>query len=151
MEVKIIMGSKLSNTAVKELFDEYKKRLLPYFDVSFLDFKSFDSRSEDEVKKLTSDKLYKLSEGYYRILLDEKGSLYNSAEFSEWLSGLIESKKKVAFIIGGSYGHHRSLTEKCDEIISLSRLTFAHQISLAVLAEQLYRGVSIAHGHPYHK
>lgn len=151
MDVKIIMGSKLNNVAVKKLFDEYKKRLMPYFSISFLDFKSFDSKNEDDAKRVNSDKLYKMSEGCYRVLLDEKGSLYDSTEFSRWFKNLTESRRKIAFIIGGSYGHHKSLTENCDEIISLSRLTFAHQLSLAVLAEQLYRGVSIANGHPYHK
>lgn len=151
MDVKIIMGSKLNNSSIKDVFDEYRKRLSPYFSLSFSDFKSFDSKNSNEAKKLNSEKLYKMSEGHYRVLLDEKGVLYDSEEFSTWLQKLLTSNRKIAFLIGGSYGHDKTLTEKSDEIISLSRLTMAHQLSLAVLSEQLYRGVSIANGHPYHK
>jgi 23S rRNA (pseudouridine1915-N3)-methyltransferase len=151
MEIKIIMASKLNDKAALSMFREYANRLATYVKFDFLDFKSSNYADENVVKREDGKKLLESSKGYYRILLDENGKSFDSIKFSEWLSNLLETRKKLAFLIGGSYGHDKSLTGFCDEIISLSKLTMAHQLALAVLAEQIYRGMTIRYGHPYHK
>lgn len=133
------------------MFKEYAKRLSAYVKVDFIDFRSSNFTDSDHVKREDSKRLIDSSKGFYRILLDESGKVFTSLEFSKWLSGLLESKKRLAFLIGGSYGHDNSLTESCDEIVSLSKLTLAHQLALVVLTEQIYRGIMIKLGHPYHK
>lgn len=133
------------------MFKEYAKRLSAYVKVDFTDFRSSNFTDPDNVKREDSKRLKDSSNGFYRILLDESGKVFTSLEFSKWLSSLLESKKRLAFLIGGSYGHDNSLTESCDEIISLSKLTLAHHLVLVVLTEQIYRGMMIKLGHPYHK
>lgn len=146
-----MMASKLNDKAARDMFKEYAKRLSAYVKVDFTDFRSSNFTDPDNVKREDSRRLKDSSNGFYRILLDESGKVFTSLEFSKWLSSLLESKKRLAFLIGGSYGHDNSLTESCDEIISLSKLTLAHQLALVVLTEQIYRGMMIKLGHPYHK
>lgn len=152
MEIKILMASKLNNEAVYKMYSEYAKRLDGYnVKLNFVDFKSSNCSNPSEVKSIDSKKLFELSKGYHRVLLDEKGKMHTSKTFSKWLVNSLETKKSIAFLIGGAYGHDKYLTENCDEIISLSKLTFAHQLAFICLVEQIYRGMTIFFGHPYHK
>jgi len=151
MEIKIVMASKLSDKAAQNMFKEYAKRLSAYVKIDFTDFKSSNFSDSAIVKREDSKRLKDASNGFYRILLDENGKVFDSFEFSKWLNSLLENKKNLAFLIGGSYGHDNTLTESCDEVISLSKLTLAHQLALVVLTEQIYRGMMIKLGHPYHK
>jgi 23S rRNA (pseudouridine1915-N3)-methyltransferase len=87
----------------------------------------------------------------HTIALSEEGRKFESRPFARWLSGLLESGRPPVFIIGGSYGLDPVFKAGCRELISLSPLTFSHQICLLVLVEQLYRATTILHDHPYHK
>jgi len=88
----------------------------------------------------------KLSQGY-NIALDVLGKNVDSFKFSN----LLENKTTINFFIGGAYGFNKEFLGKCDTIISLSSLTFAHKIANIILCEQIFRGLSIVNNHPYHK
>ena len=83
----------------------------------------------------------------YTIVLHPDAKMINSMEFSKLLS----DKMSVNFFIGGAYGFEERFVASCDRAISLSPLTMSHKIAKAVLLEQIYRGLSIINGHPYHK
>lgn len=103
------------------------------------------------IKENTKAQLDK-SDGCYRIALDEKGSTYDTNQFSEVLKNQREhSKNIVAFIIGGAEGHSDQMRSNCDLIISLSKLTYQHELATLTLAEQIYRVQMLQMGHPYHR
>jgi len=88
----------------------------------------------------------KLNSGY-NIALDVLGEQVDSFEFSK----MIDNKHTINFFIGGAYGFDREFLNRCDQVISLSKLTFAHKIATIVLFEQVFRSLSILNNHPYHK
>lgn len=88
----------------------------------------------------------KLNSGY-NIALDVLGKKLDSYKFAS----MIENHSTINFFIGGAYGFSRDFLQKCDRVISLSDLTFAHKIANLVLVEQIFRGLCIGNNHPYHK
>ena len=85
------------------------------------------------------------------ILFDEKGKHYDSISFSKNLKNNIQnSPKRIVFIVGDAYGFPSDFYNRCDEIISLSKLTFTHEIARLIVVEQLYRAIMIIKNHPYH-
>ncbi|BFU78006.1 23S rRNA (pseudouridine(1915)-N(3))-methyltransferase RlmH [Arcobacter sp. 15-2] len=88
----------------------------------------------------------KLDSGY-NIALDVLGQKLDSFKFSK----LLEDKITINFFIGGAYGFDRKFLSKCDKVISLSELTYAHKIANIVLCEQIFRSLCILNNHPYHK
>jgi 23S rRNA (pseudouridine1915-N3)-methyltransferase len=102
----------------------------------------------------------------YVVLLDDKGQAFSSLEFAGWLQrrlagvgggagdgrsgGGFGGGKRLCFVVGGAYGFSPAVYARANEALSLSRMTFSHQIVRAIFAEQLYRALSILHGEPYH-
>ena len=87
----------------------------------------------------------------YVVLLDDKGVEYSSPEFASWLERrLAGGGRRLCFVVGGPYGFSPDVYARANETISLSRMTFSHQIVRAIFAEQLYRAFSILNGAPYH-
>jgi len=95
--------------------------------------------------------LRQLSEGDCVVLLDERGSEMRSTEFALWLQKRMNSGvKRLVMIIGGPYGFSDEVYRRADAQLSLSRMTFSHQIVRAIFAEQIYRAFTILHNEPYH-
>ncbi len=88
---------------------------------------------------------------HYTIALDRSGKAYDSEELAERIENLSISHNGLTFIIGGPLGLSETILEKADEILSLSRLTFTHELSRLLLLEQLYRAFTIIHNEKYHK
>jgi 23S rRNA (pseudouridine1915-N3)-methyltransferase len=87
----------------------------------------------------------------YVVLLDDKGAALSSMEFAGWLQRrLVSGGRRMCFVVGGAYGFSPAVYARANEKLSLSRMTFSHQIVRAIFAEQLYRAFSILHGEPYH-
>ena len=104
-----------------------------------------------ELKQVKPDKLLTVSEGYFRIILDEKGLELDSVEFSKKIQKFIDQAKPIAFLIGEPGGHRQTMREKADAVWSLSKMTLPHKMALCVLAEQIYRAGEIARNGPYHR
>lgn len=104
-----------------------------------------------DLKQVKSEKLLSVSEGYFRIFLDEKGLELDSVGFSKNIQRLIDQSKSIAFLIGPPDGHSLKTREKADLTWSLSKLTLPHKLALCVLAEQIYRAGEIARNGPYHR
>ena len=117
-------------------------------------------RHPDEVRKLEAERLREMLSRWHRaagrpcpvIALDERGSLPASRELAAKLQAFAEAAApQVSFVIGGDEGLDPSLREEADEVLSLSRMTFTHEMARAILLEQLYRAQAIRAGHPYHR
>lgn len=93
------------------------------------------------------DEIYETKQKGLCIALDERGEMLDSVKFAEILS----KNSQISFFIGGAYGLSENLKQKMDKIVSLSKLTLAHKIAKLMLFEQIFRGLCINAGHPYHK
>src|SRR3989338_107040 len=137
MRIKIIQVGKTRHKYIDSGVDEFLKRLKPFAHVEIIDIKPEKSLDDEAIKILKAVK-----EGQI-VLLDEKGKGFSSQEFARFLEKYKDNGETVNFIIGGAYGISPILKEKADHLISLSKMTFTHQMIRLFLVEQIYRGVCI--------
>lgn len=153
MKVRLVCISKTTDKNILDLFQQYEKRLSHYvkFQVQYLEFKKKTSSVQQLVQgegKLILDVLERSS---LLILLDEKGRTCSSKKFADFLQQQMNSGvKEIVFVIGGAYGFSKELYERANFKISLSEMTFTHQMVRLIFIEQLYRGLTILKGEKYH-
>ncbi|MFD2203674.1 23S rRNA (pseudouridine(1915)-N(3))-methyltransferase RlmH [Shivajiella indica] len=155
MQIKLLAIGKTDNQAIQSLIDEYQKRLGFYikFEMEFIpDIKNSKNLNESIQKEKEGEQiLKKLQPSDEVILLDEKGKQFNSIEFSEFLQKKMNSGlKQLIFVIGGPYGFSESVYSRANGKISLSKMTFSHQMVRIFFVEQLYRSFTILRNEPYH-
>ena len=155
MNIKLIAIGKTDNKALQILIDDYSKRLSFYikFDLEIIpDIKNVKNLSENQQKEKEGDLiLSKISPTDQLILLDENGSTFSSVGFSEYLQKKMNSGvKTLVFVIGGPYGFSDEVYQKAQGKISLSLMTFSHQMVRLFFIEQVYRGFTILKNEPYH-
>ena len=116
------------------------------------ELKNTKNLSEEQQKEKEGDLILKsLQNGDVVVLLDEFGKEFRSVEFARWMERkLANVNKRLVFIIGGPYGFAQKVNDAAQEKISLSKMTFSHQMIRLIFVEQLYRAMSILHGGPYH-
>jgi 23S rRNA (pseudouridine1915-N3)-methyltransferase len=148
------MGKTDRDYLVKGVDDFYKRivRLAPFEIITVPDIKNRKSLNMSEQMKREGEAIRsKLSKGDYLILLDERGKSLTSIHFAETLDSLFQSSsKRIVFVIGGPYGLDPDLRREANSVLSLSRMTFSHQLVRLLFVEQLYRALSILGGLPYH-
>ena len=144
MKIKIISIGKFKNKNISNLCADYQQRIMHSIKIDEIIFKN--STKEFENKKITSH-LTKSND--YKIALSQDGEKMTSEDFAKTLSSL--TGKSLCFVIGGSYGLNNQTKTKCDKIISLSSLTFTHEIAKLFLLEQIYRSITIIQNKKYHK
>lgn len=155
MNIKLLAIGKTDNKNLQALIDEYTKRLSFYikFDLEVIpDIKNAKNLSEAQQKEKEGELiLAKLSSTDQLILLDENGSSLSSVGFSDYLQKKMNAGiKTLVFVIGGPYGFSDDVYKKAQGKISLSAMTFSHQMVRLFVIEQLYRGYTILKGEPYH-
>lgn len=133
----------------------YEKRLKHYlpFDYTILpDIKNAKNLSKEQLKsKEGTTVLKKLEKGDWLILLDEGGKQFTSVKFANYLDSLLQqSHKRIVFLIGGAYGFSPEVYQRANAKISLSPMTFSHQMVRLFVLEQLYRAMTILRNQPYH-
>ena len=155
MNIKLIAIGKTDNKALQSLLDDYTKRLSFYikFDLEIIpDIKNVKKLSESQQKEKEGELiLAKLTPTDQLILLDENGMGFSSISFSDYLQKRMNSgTKTLVFVIGGPYGFSDEVYQKAQGKISLSLMTFSHQMVRLFFIEQLYRGFTILRNEPYH-
>ncbi|MDO7173622.1 23S rRNA (pseudouridine(1915)-N(3))-methyltransferase RlmH [Mariniflexile sp. AS56] len=155
MTIKLIAIGKTDNKDLQSLMDDYTKRLGFYikFSIDIIpDLKKVKNLSEDQQKQKEGDLiLNKLTATDVLILLDENGKQQDSVGFSEYLQKHMNSGiKQLVFVIGGPYGFSQDVYNKANGKLSLSKMTFSHQMIRLFFIEQLYRGFTILKNEPYH-
>jgi 23S rRNA (pseudouridine1915-N3)-methyltransferase len=155
MKITLIVTGKTDAEWLQQGLDVYIKRLGFYgsFELKCLaDVKNVKNLSIQEQKEKEAEQLLPFLEGKNEIyLLDEKGTIYTSQEFARFVERKqINGSKELIFIIGGPYGLSERIVKKSTGRISLSKLTFSHQMVRLLFLEQLYRAFTIIRGEPYH-
>jgi len=154
-KITIITLGKFKEQAFKDLEQEYLKRLRPFAKVKIIELPEIgykQGQNLEKVKELEAEKIIKqLPEGGIVILLEEKGSARNSADFAKFIERVGGLGKELVFVIGSGVGLHQSLRPYSNYSISLSPLTFTHNFARVLLEEQIYRACTILGGKEYHK
>lgn len=155
MQITLIAIGKTDNPDLERLIAIYEKRLQHYvkFQLQVVpDIKNSKNLSEDQQKEKEGELILgQLQNSDVLILLDEKGKQHTSVEFSQFLQKKMNSGiKNLALVIGGPYGFSDAVYNRCNGKISLSKMTFSHQMVRLFFVEQLYRGFTILRNEPYH-
>ncbi|HAY29914.1 23S rRNA (pseudouridine(1915)-N(3))-methyltransferase RlmH [Alistipes sp.] len=155
MNIDLLVVGKTDSAEIQSLVATYLKRLNFYTRMTLVtlpDLKNTRNISAESQKRQEGELLMRqFADGDYVVLLDEKGAEMRSVEFSMWLQKRMNSGvRRLCFVIGGPYGFSKTVYDRADESISLSRMTFSHQIIRAIFAEQLYRAFTIIRNEPYH-
>ncbi|MBO4673131.1 MAG: 23S rRNA (pseudouridine(1915)-N(3))-methyltransferase RlmH [Bacteroidaceae bacterium] len=155
MKVSLILVGKTVNKHFVELIDDYAARVKHYvgFDiVTIPELKNTKSLSAEQQKQQEGELILKqLQAGDHVVLLDEHGKELRSVEFSKYMEQRMQTvSKRLVFVIGGPYGFSPDVYAKANEKLSLSKMTFSHQMVRLIFVEQLYRAMTIMRGEPYH-
>lgn len=155
MTIELIVIGKTDSKEVAALVETYLKRVNHYcrFALTTLpDVKNTKSLTVKQQRTLEEEALLRqFADGDFVVLLDEKGTEMRSVEFAYWLQKRMNSGvKRLVLVIGGPYGFSEEVYNRADGLLSLSRMTFSHQIVRAIFAEQIYRAFTILSNEPYH-
>ncbi|NDW08115.1 23S rRNA (pseudouridine(1915)-N(3))-methyltransferase RlmH [Dysgonomonas sp. 520] len=155
MKTTLLVIGKTDASYFTEAIKEYQNRLGHYipFELQVIpDLKNTKSLTIEQQKEKEGELLSKnLQAGDYIVLLDEKGKEYTSMQFASYIEKKTHTvNKRLVFIIGGPYGFSEAIYSKAAEKISLSKMTFSHQMIRLIFIEQLYRAMTILNNEPYH-
>ena len=151
MKTELIQIGKTVNKHFVAVINDYCERILHYmpFTVTTIpDLKNTKSLSEAQQKEREGELILKaLQPSDTVVLLDERGTEFRSIEFASWLERQQHTARRLVFVIGGPYGFSYS---RADQMLSLSKMTFSHQMIRMTFCEQIYRACTIIRGEPYH-
>lgn len=155
MKATLIVVGKTVSRELTLLIDDYSSRLthyLPFDIITIPELKNTKSLSAEQQKTAEGELILKqLQGGDYVVLLDEHGAERRSVDFAAWVEKRHQTvSKRLVFIIGGPYGFSPAVYDKAHEKISLSKMTFSHQMIRLIFVEQLYRAMTIIKNEPYH-
>lgn len=143
MKILFITVGKPKNDYEK-LFSEYVKRITKFSKIEVWNIKE-NSYSEKKVFE-------KIKKGDFLVVLDEKGKNFSSQDFADFIEKKINnSQERMVFLVGPFDGHSDEMKNKADFLFSFSKLTFPHDLAMVILAESVYRALSIINNHPYHR
>ena len=155
MNIELIVVGKTDSKEVEALVEMYSKRVNRYcrFSITTLaDVRNTRNMTSAKQKQLEGEAILRLvGDGDCLALMDERGAQYTSVEYAQWLQKrMLSGVKRLVLVIGGPYGFSDEVYARSNEKISLSKMTFSHQIVRAIFAEQLYRAFTILNNEPYH-
>lgn len=154
MKTELILVGRTTGKEFTTLINDYRERITHYlpFNVTIIpELKNTKSLSEEQQKTSEGELILKqLQSSDTVVLLDEHGKEPRSIELANWLEHKQATTRRLVFIIGGPYGFSEAVYQRANEKLSLSRLTFSHQMVRIIFLEQLYRACTIIKGEPYH-
>ena len=155
MKITLLTIGKTEDKYLLEGLDIYLKRLKHYISFKILEIpelKGTKSLSREQQKSKEAELIFKnIHSSDHVILLDEKGQEFSSKQFSNFLNKkMVGGQQHLVFIVGGPYGFSEEIYLRSNEKISLSRMTYSHQMIRLLFTEQLYRAYTILKGEPYH-
>jgi 23S rRNA (pseudouridine1915-N3)-methyltransferase len=155
MKITLLTVGKSTNSHLIKLQEEYQNRLKFYipFEMTVVpELKNTKNLSINEQQEKEADLILKqLETSDEVVLLDEKGKQFTSVGFSEFISKkMLASHKRMVFVVGGPYGFSERVYQRANGKVSLSAMTFSHQMIRVIFVEQLYRAMTILKGEPYH-
>jgi len=154
MKTELLLVGKTTNKHIVACVNDYVERIghyMPFSVVTIPELKQTKSLKEEQQKTREGELILdKISSSDTVVLLDEHGNQFRSIELASWLERKQQTARKLVFVIGGPYGFSPAVYKRANEKISLSPLTFSHQMVRLVFTEQIYRACTIIKGEPYH-
>lgn len=155
MKITLLTVGKTEDKYILEGIEKYLKRLKHYIKFEIIEIpelKKTKSLSEDQQKSKEAEMIFKqLNHTNHVVLLDERGKELSSMHFADFMNKkMIGSVQQLVFIVGGPYGFDASLHQRAQDKLSLSKMTFSHQMVRLFFVEQVYRAFTILKGEPYH-
>lgn len=154
MKITLLVVGKTTDSRLQSLIDDYQHRLryyVPFELVVIPELRNARSLSDTQIKEQEGmEILRRITPSMDVILLDEHGQERRSMEWAQWLQKKMSGGRDLLFIVGGAYGFSSAVYERANGKISLSQMTFSHQMIRLFFVEQLYRAMTILRGEPYH-
>jgi 23S rRNA (pseudouridine1915-N3)-methyltransferase len=154
MKTILLLVGKTVNKHFVAGINDYTERIghyMPFEIVTIPELKNTKNLSESQQKEQEGELILgKLQPSDTVVLMDEHGKEYRSIEFAQWIQKKQNTVRRLIFVIGGPYGFSQPVYDRASEMISLSKMTFSHQMVRLVFTEQIYRACTIIKGEPYH-
>ena len=154
MKITLIVVGKTTSAQIESLIQEYQKRLTHYIPFALQiipELKNTKALTPDQQKLAEGDLILRaITPNTDLVLLDEHGTEFRSIEFADYVQKRMSSGRDVVFVVGGPYGFSEAVYQRANGKISLSKMTFSHQMVRLFFVEQLYRALTILRGEPYH-
>ena len=154
MKITLLVVGRTTNAHIESLIQEYQKRLTHYipFTIQVIpELKNTKSLTADQQKQAEGELILRATTpANDLVLLDELGKEFRSIEFADYLQKKMSAGRDVVFVVGGPYGFSDAVYQRADSKISLSKMTFSHQMVRLFFVEQTYRAMTILRGEPYH-
>ena len=154
MKILLMTLGKTTDARLSALIDDYQQRLKHYIPFEFVvvpDIKNAKSLNQDQLKTAEGEAiLARLTPAMDVLLLDEHGREFRSIEYADFLQRKMAAGRDLVLIIGGAYGFSQAVYDRANGKISLSQMTFSHQMIRLMAIEQIYRAMTILRGEPYH-
>lgn len=151
--IRLVCVGKIKNKNLQALIDDYKEKINHYHKFEIIEVKDEPIIDDEKsvLDKEASNVLKQIKDNEYVILLDLHGKQQDSIEFAKHIDKLFIQKSTITFVIGGSLGVGDALIKRSDERMSLSEMTFLHQMTRLIIVEQIYRCFKINNNETYHK
>lgn len=155
MNIELLTIGKTNIRFIQDGIAEYSKRLshyIPFSITTIPDLKNISKLDKDQQKIAEGQKILSLIQpSDFVVLLDERGKQFSSIEFSSFIQkGMLAGRKKIIFVVGGPFGFSQEVYNRADSLLSLSKMTFNHEMVRLFFIEQLYRAMTILRGEQYH-
>lgn len=154
MKITLLVVGKTTDQRLQTLIEDYQQRLkhyIPFEMVVIPDLRNAKALTQTQIKEQEGiEILRRITPAMDVILLDEHGHEYRSIEYAQWIQKKMAAGRDVTFIVGGPYGFSPAVYERANGKISLSKMTFSHQMIRLFFTEQIYRAMTILRGEPYH-
>lgn len=154
MKITLLVVGKTTDSHIEALIQEYQKRLTHYLPFTLQvipELKNTKALTSEQQKQAEGELILRtITPATDLILLDEHGKEYRSIEFADYIQKRMSSGRDVVFVVGGPYGFSEAIYQRANGKISLSKMTFSHQMVRLFFVEQIYRAMTILRGEPYH-
>lgn len=154
MKITLLVVGKTTDTHIELLIQEYQKRLahyIPFYIQVIPELKNTKALTPEQQKQTEGELILRtINSSTDLVLLDEHGKEFRSIEFADYVQKRMSSGRDVVFVVGGPYGFSEAVYQRANGKISLSKMTFSHQMVRLFFVEQLYRAMTILRGEPYH-
>jgi 23S rRNA (pseudouridine1915-N3)-methyltransferase len=154
MKITLLVVGKTTDTHIETLIQEYQKRLAHYipFTLQIIpELKNTKALTSEQQKQAEGELILRaITPATDLILLDEHGKEFRSIEFADYIQKKMSAGRDVVFVVGGPYGFSDTVYQRSNSKISLSKMTFSHQMVRLFFVEQVYRAMTILCGEPYH-
>lgn len=154
MKLTLLVVGKTTDKHLEHLISDYTDRMRHYLSFEFRvipELRNAKNLTHDQQKQQEGQLILNSIDSSTRLLLlDEHGKQRRSIDFADYIQQLLNNGRNVCFVVGGPYGFSQAVYDRADGMISLSDMTFSHQMIRLLFVEQLYRAMTILHGEPYH-